>query len=84
MVYEGELVYEHGFGRAEVFGPRAVDPQRTIFRIGSVTKVLTGIAVMQCVDRGLLDLEADVNRYLEDFEEIPAPVVGELDQAPVV
>lgn len=45
-----------------------VDPERTIFRLGSVTKVLTGVAVTQLVDRGLLDLDADVNDYLTELE----------------
>lgn len=77
VVKDGELVYAHGFGDAEVFEPVPVSADRTVFRIGSVTKVVTAIAVMQCVDRGLLDLEADVNRYLEEFQvddTYPAPV----------
>jgi len=43
------------------------EADRTIWRIGSVTKVLTAVAVLQLVDRGLLDLDADVNAYLREF-----------------
>ena len=67
VVSGDKILYSKGFGRAEVFGNRGVDPARTIFRIGSVSKVVTGVAVMQLVDRGLLDLDADVNTYLKEF-----------------
>ncbi len=68
VVHDGEIVYRGGFGDREVYWEVSVDPERTIFRIGSVTKVLTGVAVMQLVDRGLLDLDADVNDYLTELE----------------
>lgn len=66
VVHHGRVVYLEGFGDREVYSEDPVDAASTIFRIGSITKVLTGIAVMQLVDRGLVDLEADVNRYLTD------------------
>jgi CubicO group peptidase (beta-lactamase class C family) len=47
-----------------------VDPETTLFRIGSVSKLFVWTSVMQMVERGLLDLDTDVNEYL-DFE-IPA------------
>ena len=68
IVHDGRIVYEGGFGRREVFHEIPVDPDRTIWRIGSITKVLTGVAVMQLVDRGLLDLDAPVNDYLTGFQ----------------
>ena len=67
VVRGDQAIYTRGFGRAEVFEPRPVSPRRTIFRIGSVSKVVTGVAVMQLVERGLLALDADVNRYLKKF-----------------
>jgi CubicO group peptidase (beta-lactamase class C family) len=71
VVHDGELVYRAGFGRREVFHEVPVEPERTIWRIGSITKVMTGVAVLQLVDRGLLDLDADVDDYLSDLE-VPA------------
>jgi CubicO group peptidase (beta-lactamase class C family) len=68
IVHDGRLVYAEGFGDREVFTEDPVDPARTIFRIGSITKVLTGVAILQLVDRGLLDLDADVNEYLDAFQ----------------
>src|SRR5262249_33670254 len=50
---------------------RRVDPERTMFRIGSISKLFTWTAVMQQVEEGKLDLDADVNKYLKDVA-IPA------------
>ena len=49
-----------------------VDPEATLFRPGSVSKLFTWTAVMQQVERGKLDLDGDVNQYL-DFEIPPGP-----------
>lgn len=71
VVQGGRLVYAQGFGDREKYSEDPVDARHTIFRIGSITKVLTGIAVMQQVDRGAIDLDADVNDYLRDVH-VPA------------
>lgn len=68
IVHDGRLIYAEGFGDREVFTEDPVDPTRTIFRIGSITKVLTGVAILQLVDRGLLDLDANVNVYLDELQ----------------
>ena len=62
----GELVLAQGYGLADRAAFRAVDAQETLFRIGSVSKVLVWMAVMQQVAAGQLDLDADVNSYLTD------------------
>jgi CubicO group peptidase (beta-lactamase class C family) len=71
VVHESRVVYQGGFGHREVFQEVPVEADRTIWRIGSITKVLTGAAVLQLIDRGLLDLDADVNTYLTDFKVAP-------------
>ena len=48
-----------------------VNPDETMFRVGSVSKLFTWTAVMQLVEQGKLDLDADINKYLKDFQ-IPA------------
>ena len=68
VVYEGEILLLKGYGYADVEAETPVDPSRTLFRIGSITKTFTGLAVTQMVDRGLLDLDEDVNTYLRDFK----------------
>jgi len=72
VVKDGEIVTERGFGYADVASKRPVDPKLTLFRPGSVSKLFTWTAVMQLVEQGRIDLDADVNKYLpEDFQVPP-------------
>lgn len=64
LVQNGRVVLAKGYGLANVDDRVAVDPAKTIFPIASITKVFTATAVVQLADRGALDLNADVNRYL--------------------
>ena len=70
VVKDGALFFAKGYGYADVAAHTPVDAARTLFRIGSTSKLFTWTAVMQLVEQGKLDLDADVNRYL-DFK-IPA------------
>jgi CubicO group peptidase (beta-lactamase class C family) len=53
-----------GYGYARIRDSARVDPQRTLFRLASVSKLFVATAVMQQVESGALDMNADVNRYL--------------------
>lgn len=55
-----------GYGIAEEHPRREVDPDSTLFRIGSVSKTFTYVAAMQLVAEHKLDLDAPVDRYLPD------------------
>jgi CubicO group peptidase (beta-lactamase class C family) len=57
-----------GYGKADYAEDRAVDPQRSLFRIGSVSKTFIWTAVLILVERGQLDLDADVNGYLKSLQ----------------
>ncbi|HET6326325.1 MAG TPA: serine hydrolase domain-containing protein, partial [Planctomycetaceae bacterium] len=65
VVVGDKLVFSKGYGYADVETGRPVDPQTTLFRIASVSKLFTWTAVMQLVEEGKLDLDADVNVYLK-------------------
>jgi CubicO group peptidase (beta-lactamase class C family) len=65
VVKDGQLLTERGFGYADIKTLRPVDPQKTLFRPGSVSKTFTWTAVMQQVEAGKLDLDKDVNTYLD-------------------
>lgn len=69
VVKDGKVFYQKGFGYADVGKRTPVDPATTLFRPGSVSKLFTWTAVMQLVEQGKLDLDADVNKYLD--VEIP-------------
>ncbi len=70
VVKDGELFFAKGYGYADVERGIRVDPETTMFRPGSASKLFTWTAVMQLAEQGKLDLDADINTYL-DFE-IPA------------
>ncbi len=75
VVADGEILTSRGFGVADNKTGLAVDPDRTLFRVGSVSKLMTWTAIMQLVERGALDLDADVNAYVDfvipEFEGQP-------------
>lgn len=64
FVKDGRVLYERGYGLANLATLTPVDPEKTIWRIGSISKVFTATAVVQLADRGRLRLGDDVNRYL--------------------
>jgi CubicO group peptidase (beta-lactamase class C family) len=70
VVKDGQILTERGFGYSDVATRAPVDPKLTLFRPGSVSKLLTWTAVMQQVELGKIDLDADVNQYL-DFKIPP-------------
>jgi CubicO group peptidase (beta-lactamase class C family) len=65
VVKNGEVVLVKGYGYSDVAARAPVDPQRTLFRPGSTSKLFTWTAVMQLVEQGKLDLDRDVNDYLD-------------------
>jgi len=68
--------FAKGYGYADREEGIPVDPEQTIFHIGSNGKVFTWTAVMQLVEQGKLDLDADINTYL-DFripDTYPQPI----------
>ncbi len=71
VVKDGQIVTERGFGYADVEKKTSVDPKLTLFRPGSVSKLFTWTAVMQLVEQGKIDLDADVNKYLPADLQIP-------------
>jgi CubicO group peptidase (beta-lactamase class C family) len=70
VVKDGQILTTRGFGYADRDKRTPVDPDKTLFRPGSISKLFTWTAVMQQVEAGKIDLDADVNTYL-DFK-IPA------------
>ncbi len=70
VVKDGKILFEKGYGYSDVAKRKPVDPGSTLFRPGSVSKLFTWTAVMQQVEQGKIDLDGDVNKYL-DFEIPP-------------
>jgi CubicO group peptidase (beta-lactamase class C family) len=70
VVKDGNVLFEKGYGYADVAARRSVDPQTTLFRPGSISKLFTWTAVMQLVEQHRIDLDRDINTYL-DFKIPP-------------
>lgn len=64
VVHNGEIIFSRGYGYADIDKQIPVDPAVTIFEHGSISKLFVWTAVMQLVEQGLLDLDADINTYL--------------------
>jgi CubicO group peptidase (beta-lactamase class C family) len=77
VVHKGEVVYAQGFGITNAEEGGAPVTAQTLFRIGSVTKPLTGTALMRLVEMGKLDLGVPISQYLPGFQ-LSAP--GAVDQ----
>ena len=76
VVKDGQLYFSKGYGWQDVDKRIPVDPEKTLFRIGSVSKLFTWTSVMQLVEQGKLDLNTDINKYL-DFkipDTYPEPI----------
>jgi CubicO group peptidase (beta-lactamase class C family) len=77
VVTGGQTVFAKGYGFADLENQVRFDASESLVRIASITKLFTWTAVMQQVEAGRLDLNADVNRYLTAFkipDTYPKPV----------
>jgi len=76
VVKDGRVVFAKGYGYSNVADQIPVSPTRSLFRVGSISKLFVWTSVMQLVEQGKLDLDADINQYL-DFqipETYPEPI----------
>lgn len=67
VVKDGQVLSARGFGYADIDKRTPVDGERTLFRPGSISKLVTWTAVMQLVEKGDIDLDADINTYLDFY-----------------
>jgi serine beta-lactamase-like protein LACTB len=75
IVDAGVVRYEAGFGFADVENEVEAGP-RTVYRLASVSKPITAVAVLRLYEQGRLDLDAPVWRYCPEFPEKPWPVTA--------
>src|SRR5262249_14602977 len=68
VVKDGKVVLVKGYGYADYATLKPVDGHKTLFRPGSISKLFVWTAVMQLVEQGKIDLNADVNTYLKTFK----------------
>ena len=74
---EGKIVYQKGFGFADVEGKVPVTPE-TKFRIGSITKQFTASAILRLQEEGLLNVHDKLSKYLPDFPRAEEVTIHQL------
>ncbi|MBD2307764.1 serine hydrolase [Chroococcidiopsis sp. FACHB-1243] len=77
VVRDGKVFFAKGYGYANVEQKIPVAADKTLFRVASLSKLFTATAAMQLYERGMLQLDEDVNQYLIDFQlknPYPEPV----------
>ncbi len=68
VVKNDSILFSKGYGFADIYQEKAVQANTSIFRMCSVSKLFTWTAVMQLYEKGMLDLDVDVNTYLTSFK----------------
>ena len=71
VMQNGNVLLRKGYGFADVKSKKPVDPAATTFRLASISKLFTWISIMQLEEQGKVNIDADVNQYL-DFTIRPA------------
>jgi CubicO group peptidase (beta-lactamase class C family) len=71
VMKDGQTLLKKGYGYSDYTKKKLVDPDTTIFRLASISKLFTWVSVMQLAEQGKLDIDADINHYL-DFQITPA------------
>jgi len=74
IYYKGEIVWSEGFGFANLEHHVKVDPSKTKFRIGSISKTFTASALGRLMDSKSVDLDAPIQRYVSYFPEKEYPI----------
>jgi CubicO group peptidase (beta-lactamase class C family) len=86
VVKDGQVLTERGYGYSNVAKKTKVDPKTTMFRPGSISKLFTWTALMQQVEQGKVDLNADVNKYIDfkipPYEGKPVTVLNLMTHTP--
>lgn len=68
VVTSRRILLEKGYGFADVENRIPVDPLRSVFRVGSISKLITATLIMQLVEEGTLDLDVDIKEYVDDLK----------------
>ena len=71
VVQNGQVVLKKGYGFAKLNPATTVDPDKTLFRIASISKTFTWIAVMKQVEAHAMRLDAPINLYLPEKLHVP-------------
>ena len=66
ILSKGKIVYQDAVGYSDLENTTLANP-KTIYRIASISKSITAVAIMQLYEKGKIDLDADVRKYIPYF-----------------
>lgn len=69
IVYQDSILYMKGFGMEDVKEKTPIAPSNTVFRVASLSKLLTTVAVLQLVESGAISLSDDISPYLTELDK---------------
>ncbi|BCZ45460.1 FmtA-like protein [Clostridium gelidum] len=67
VIKDGKEIFKKGYGYSDVENDVLVDPDKTTFPLGSVSKLFTATAIMKLYEDGKIDLDENVNNYIKPF-----------------
>jgi len=68
IVNDSSITFSKGYGYSDLENKKLVDPQRTLFRTASVCKIVVATTMMMLREKGLIDFNTDINKYLKKFK----------------
>lgn len=68
IVKDTSILFSKGYGYADLENKKLFDPDKTIFRTASICKVVVATVLMKLKEKNLIDLNADINKYLKRFK----------------
>lgn len=68
IVKDSSIFFSKGYGYSDIENQIPINPNKTLFRIASISKVVTGTVVLMARDKGIVELNTDVNDYLTFFK----------------
>ncbi len=75
VVSNGKTIFNKGFGYADAENGIIADPEKTAFRIGSISKTFVALSALQLEEKGLLDLDRSISDYLDkDFPQFESTI----------
>jgi CubicO group peptidase (beta-lactamase class C family) len=74
VVRNGGIVYEKGYGLANVENGVPIDPKQTVFDIGSTSKQFTAASVLLLARDGKLSLDDDIHKYVPELPDYGVPI----------
>jgi len=72
LVVDGRLLWGRGYGRQSTQGGAAIEPH-SVFRVGSITKVITAMAILRLRDEGRLDLDRPAGTWIPEIDDVDPP-----------